>query len=256
MIEVRTYEELDSWLNENNYFEDGSVPQITLDPLVISVEDTEGIGYKAYSKLTHKTFTITPINVIEWTCYEIPSSDHCIEEVGPVKVDKGVSLKIPYPLIQLTAEAFQISGPKISHSIVEPELDNERISIETKLPSPPTPAFWIEQFKNAGFDIVFRYYKGVEKPVDEVPYPNYTGYFFQLRDSLNESSGGIFIGNVRSKDEKVWMQFSYKEQKLQKAWVYLTSILADFPDVKLACGNLELTCGDWKKILESGKYPL
>lgn len=249
MIEVTTYEEFDSWLSENNYFEDGCIPQIVLEPLSIMVEDTEG-GFKAYSKRTHKTFKITPINVIEWKCYDIPSSNHCIEGIDPVEVEKGVSLKIPYPLIQLTAESFQISGSVISTSIVAPELNNELIYIETKLIKPPTPAFWIEQFKMAGFDIVFRYYKGAEKKAEDVPYPDYTGYFFQLRDSLDDSDGGIFIGGVRSKEGKVFMHFSCKETKLHPVWIYLTSVLADFPDVKIACGNLDLTGDEWKEMLK------
>jgi hypothetical protein len=225
-----------------------------LDPLSITVEDSEG-NFKAYSKRTYKRFKITPINVIEWKCYGIPSSDHCIEGIEPVQVEKGVSLKNPYPLIQLTAESFQISDPEFSSYIVQPKLNNEYISFEAMISRPPTPSFWIEQFKNAGFDIVFRYYKGTEKKVEDVPYPDYTGYFFQLRDSLNDSSGGIFIGGVRSMDDKVFMHFSYKEQKLQKAWICLTSVLANLPDVKIACGNLELNGDEWLQVIESKKYP-
>ncbi|MCS4162995.1 hypothetical protein [Sphingobacterium sp. BIGb0116] len=51
----------------------------------------------------------------------------------------------------------------------------------------PRPLFWKEKLSKYGHDILFRYYSGEERQPEQVPYPDYQGYYIQLADRISST---------------------------------------------------------------------
>ncbi|MBA3603294.1 MAG: hypothetical protein H0W50_06570 [Parachlamydiaceae bacterium] len=133
MILIKTYEELDRWLEEYNYFEDGHVLKIDMNPLVITIGMLIRGTYEANTEKENLSFKITPGDVFafDYSPSFEPSDNHYIESIEPLEVYRGIGLQfIGPPTLTLTAESFSISDSEIIKSIFEPWVSRNEISCE------------------------------------------------------------------------------------------------------------------------------
>lgn len=119
----------------------------------------------------------------------------------------------------------------------------------------PRPSFWKQEFNELGYEILFRCYSGEGKQSQQIPYPDYSGYFIQLADKIKETQTGLFIRYVSMEDNIVNLSFFKYEENLDPLWISLTAILAGISNVKISCGNCEFSGEQWKQLLKDGKYP-
>ncbi len=203
---VKTYEELDKWLSDNYYFEDGHILSIDRNPLSIRVGYNISGNYRANSEREILVYRITPFGIMEWAYDEqcfTPSENDYIEDITPIEAGVGVGLKFTAPkILHLRAKEICIEKEKNIKTIFKPWISQKNLFVQSTLKKIPRPDFWRQKLKEFGHDILFRFYCGNQKLPEELPYPDYSGYFIQLRDKISHTKEGIFIRAPISKGER------------------------------------------------------
>lgn len=250
MILIKTYEELNHWLKQYHYFEDGHMLKIDTNPFAITAGIMIRGTFEANTEKEVLCFKITPGKILscDYSLNHEPSEDHYIESIEALKVNQGIGLQIfNPPTLTLIAESFTISDGEIIKSIFQPWISRREISVRVPMHEIPKPHFWKQEFKKLGYDIVFRYYAGEGKPFEQLPYPNYSGFFFQLESRVRNTQQGIFIQHLSIENGDILMYFQQCDADLDLLWTALTTILADIPDIKISCGNCKFTGDEWKR---------
>lgn len=109
--------------------------------------------------------------------------------------------------------------------------------------------------KENGFTIIYRLFGGNGKQSEELPYPNYGGYFIQFPDMVEATKYGIFISFIGQEDSIVSLCLEkYGEsdldpqyaERLNELWDTLIKILFTLHGATISCGNCEFTSSDWE----------
>ncbi len=99
---IYTFNDLETWLYENFYFEDGHILAINEDPLEIIVGYNVKVNYNANSERHILPFKIIPSKIIEWTFDKKVVSigdDNYIECIEAIEVEKGIGIQFSTPVI-------------------------------------------------------------------------------------------------------------------------------------------------------------
>jgi hypothetical protein len=150
---------------------------------------------------------------------------------------------------RLVADNFKIIEQELIRTTFKPRIRETAIYVTTDLSEIPRAAFWKKKLSEYGHEILFRYYTGDERQPEQVPYPDYQGYYIQLADRINSTQEGIFLKYLNIKNGKLTLSFENKDRELKNVWDDLTIILADFPNAKINSGNCEFTGAQWKQYL-------
>lgn len=256
---LHTFEDLDKWLSDNYYFEDGHILTINENPLEIIVGYDVNASYKANSERHILPFKLIPFNIIEWTFDKgiaHTGDDNYIEYIEAIKTEKGICLEFSTPvLFRLTAESMTIEEQELIKTTFKPWISETEIFLIADLNEVPKPGYWKERLKEYGHDIVFRYYAGDERQPEQVPYPDYQGYYIQFPDRISSTQEGIFLKHLKVISGKLNLSFENKDEALHIVWRDMTKILADLPNVKINSGNCEFTGDKWKQYLEDQLLP-
>lgn len=256
---IQTFNDLDKWLSDNFYFEDGHILAINENPLEIIVGYDIESNYRANSERHILPFKIIPSKIIEWSFNkEIVNlgGDNYIECIEAIEVENGICLEFSTPTtIRLVTDSIFIEEQEIIKTTIEPWASETKMYLTTDLSEIPRPEFWKDKLSEYGHKILFRYYSGDEKQPEQVPYPDYQGYYIQLADRINLTQEGIFIEHLKVKNGKLSLSFENKDEELRNVWDDLTIVLADFPNAKISSGNCEFTGTKWKKYLTDRILP-
>lgn len=251
MTLYHTYEEIEHWLSENGYFEDGYILQVESNPVSITVGYTTKGDYRAHSEHHILPFKIVPSGIIEISPLTLlePSEIYCIEAIEPLEASQGVGIRIIIsPYFDIVANAFTITQEELIKTTRKPWINPDKICAQFPFDAIPTPAFWKEKFREYGFDIAFRYYGGTIKQPEEVPCPNYMGYFIQAADMINETIQGMLISHITSRNGIVSLSFEKRDEEIEDKnnqarsnalWEVLVKILFSLPKVMITSGNCE-----------------
>lgn len=258
-IEVNTYEDLDNWLADNYDFEDGHVLAIKESPLGITVGYNVFGDYKANSERHIRSFKLTPSKILDWTYNERlfdPSDHDYIENIKAVKSEKGICLKfVPMACFELRTDSLIIEEQELIVTTFKPYTNEKEIDLIARMETVPKPGYWTQRLKEIGHHVSFRYYGGEERLHEQVPYPDYQGYFIQLTDRLDITTEGIFIQHLRTENGILILNFENKDKELKVVWEALTLILSELPDAKMKSGNCEFSGPEWRKYLIDRKLP-
>jgi hypothetical protein len=256
---ILTFKELDSWLSENFYFEDGYVLQIEEDPLNIIVGYDIKASYEAYSEKQILPFMVIPAGVEEWNFDRevIPVGDrNHIESIEPVEVDNGVCIEFATPAVfRLRSKSLVVEQQNVIRTVCRPWVSNSEIFIKVGLSFVPRAEFWKCELERFGHNISFRYYGGDSKELEKVPYPNYEGYYIQLSDRIKSTTKGIFFFHVRIDSGQLYLALRNDDDVLRRVWQDLTLILAAYPNTTIKCGNCRFTGSEWIRYLTDGTLP-
>lgn len=257
---IHTFEELDSWLSDNFYFEDGHVLAIQEDPLEITVGYNVKGNFKANSERHILSFKITPSNIIEWNTNKLEiyvGDDNYIECIEPGEVENGVCLEFSaFQWFRLVAESIVIEEQELIKTTFEPWVSDSEMYLTCDLSEIPRTEFWKEELVKYGHDILFRYYAGDERQATQVPYPDYQGYYIQLANRISTTQEGIFLKHLKIENDQLSLSFENKDEALNHVWEDLTRVMADFPNVKISSGNCEFTGGEWRQYLSDRVLPV
>jgi len=258
-ININTFNDLDKWLSDNFYFEDGHVLSINENSMEIIVGYNVKANFKANSERHILPFKIIPSKIIEWS-YDKEmvnvGDDNYIECIEATEVENGICLQFSTPVtIKLVADSLIIEEQELIKTTFKPWASETDIFMTTDFYEIPRPEFWKEKLRKYGHDILFRYYAGDERQTVQVPYPDYQGYYIQLVDRINSTQEGIFLRHLKVENGKLSLSFENKDEELKNVWHDLTIVLADFPNAKIICGNCEFTGTQWKKYLIDKQLP-
>ncbi|MEC5173531.1 metallophosphoesterase [Chryseobacterium nepalense] len=256
---ITSFNELNKWLSDNFYFEDGHILSIKENPLEIVVGYNTKANYKANSERHILSFKITSSNIIEWDFDKksaLLGEDNYIESIESIEVEHGICLEFFTPaIIRLTAENLVIEEQELIKTTFKPWVSDKEIFLTSDLYEIPKPEFWKQKLNKYGHHISFRYYAGDERLPNQVPYPDYQGYFIQLTDKIKHTQEGIFLKHLQIVNGKLNLSFENKDDELKNVWNDLTLILANFPNAKIHCGNCEFTGTQWKQYLSDKVLP-
>ena len=256
---IQTFNDLDKWLSDNFYFEDGHILAINENPLEIIVGYNVKANYKANSERHILPFKIIPSKFYEWTFDKDVANvgnDNYIEGIEACEVENGICLEFYTPAtFRLVTNSLEIEEQELIKTTFKPWTSEKEMYLTTDLSEIPRPEFWKEELKKYGYDILFRYYAGDVRLPEQVPYPDYQGYYIQLVDRISSTQEGIFLKHLKVENGKLSLSFENKDEKLKNVWDDLTLILADLPYAKINSGNCEFTGTKWKQYLADKLLP-
>lgn len=139
------------------------------------------------------------------------------------------------------------------------QINPDRIVVKFDSSEVPRADFWICELEKNGYSVCFRIYGDTVKPLDKIPYPDYSGYLIQLKDRVNTSEGGILVQGVSFYDYKqpsfIRMVFEKFDDELSELWIALTRIVAKQENAEIASGDFEFSPEQWNDYLLTGKLP-
>ena len=256
---INTFKDFDKWLSDNLYFANGHVLAINENPLEITVGYNVKADYRANSERHILPFKIIPSKIIEWAIDKEKvniGDDNYIECIETSDVENGICLEFFTPAkIRLVADSFIIEKQEVIKTTFKPWVSETEMFLTTDLSEIPKPGFWKEKLSKYGHDILFRYYAGDERQPEQLPYPDYQGYYIQLVDRINSTQEGIFLKHLKLENGKLSLNFENKDEELKSVWDDLTVVLADLPNAKINSGNCEFTGTKWKQYLTDKVLP-
>jgi hypothetical protein len=256
---INTFNELDKWLSDNSYFEDGHVLTVNENQVEIVVGYNVKANYKANSERHILSFKLIPSKIIQWTfdreLINVGDSNY-IEGIDAIETDKGICLEFTTPAtFRLVTDRLEVVEQELIKTTFKPSTSETNIFLTAVLNEIPRPEFWKEELNKYGHQILFRYYAGEEKQPEQIPYPDYQGYYIQLVDKIKTTEEGIFLKHLKVENGVLSLSFQNKDEHLKHVWNNLTLILADLPNVKIQSGNCEFTGANWKQYLTDKILP-
>lgn len=258
-MKIQTNTELNKWLEDNHFFEDGHILKIETNPLRIVVGYNIEGNYEAHSERKIQTFTLEPHNIKEWTIPEkadfIPFEDNYIKGIAPIDALPNIGLEFSTPLtFRLVAGSIRITKNEVITTMFKPWVSESEIFVESSMTEIPRPEYWVEKLKERGHVVVFRYFGSEEKMSDKLPYPDYSGYYIQTRNRLDKTNKGIFIEHLTKKEKSISLHFQNSDKELKSIWNDLTIILSEMPDATIRSGNCKFSGREWwEHLVKSGR---
>ena len=256
---LHTFIELDKWLSDNYYFEDGHILTISENPIEITIGYNVKANYQANSERHILPFKIIPEKIIEWT-YEKDiintGDDNYIDGIDAVEIEQNICLEFSTPTIfRLTTNKLTVEEQPLIRTVFEPWASDREMFLTADFNEIPKPDFWQQRLKQLGHNVSYRYMYSEEVSTEKVPYPDYQGYFLQLADRVNITTEGIFLKHLNVDNGRLSLGFENKDDVLKGVWDDLTRILSDFPNATINSGNCTFTGGQWKQFLKDKILP-
>lgn len=250
---------LESWLDQNYWFEDGFVSRIEQDSkgLIITVGFQTKGTYVAGEPMIIKEFDLKPKEISNWTFSDSgfkPSYDWCIEGLDLVEHDFGIRFETPN-VFELTCKSIDISEPREVETYAKPWISERAVFLSANMDSIPKPDFWINSFKQYSLNIGLRVYGDIIKEMDKIPYPDYSGFFIQRAERIKENDKGIFIKSITQKCGDLNISFELDDTELKTEWNILLKIISNFNGLKVNCGNVTFNHYEWFDFITTDKLP-
>jgi hypothetical protein len=257
-MNIKNRIELEKWLDQNYWFEEGFISEINDSKTGLEiVVGYQTVGtYLAGEKEELKEFCLKPIGLTNWTYKKeqfSPTKESCINEID--LIEKGIGLKFDTgSFFEMTCESIEISEPKITQTYTKPWISNNEIYIKASEKEVPKVNYWIEKLEEYGFKTGFRYFAGELIQSEKVPYPDYSGYFIQTRNKINETEKGLFFKfvSLENGELRIGIENGYENKDLFNSF---QSIVSNWKKTVINSGNVKFTGQEFKEFLKSGKYP-
>lgn len=250
MAIIKDYPSLVAWLESHSYFEDGHLLEMTESPLSLTLGYTISGNYVANTPRKILSIKLIPQNVLEWKGFsaDLISQDACFEGIDPLDIQGGIGLRFCFaPYLSLIESSLIVEDPHIIETTFTPYRDPDACFLKAPMEAIPHPSYWIKKCKEHGFNTAFRYFRGQAKATEEVPYPDYTGYFIQTIDKIATTDMGIVFAWLSVKGDTVQISLKNHDGPHNALWNILKDIIADIPQVMITSGNITCTGEEWKQ---------
>jgi hypothetical protein len=104
-------------------------------------------------------------------------------------------------------------------------------------------------------DVSWRYGGSDVKLVEQVPYPDYSGWFIQETNKIKNTQFGVFIKHISSDKEGYYISLERLEAEVE-IWDRMIGIIAELPNVEIHIGNCILTGAQWINYKLQVIYPI
>ncbi|MFS1514409.1 hypothetical protein VQL36_18565 [Chengkuizengella sp. SCS-71B] len=178
--------------------------------------------------------------------------DHCVEGVVPIKLSVGIGIEFDLPeMVQLHCEALYIDKPIYIRTITKPWVSEKYLFANVKNTILPKSFAWIKLLELKGFKTSWRYGGSEIKLPEQVPYPDYSGWFLQETNKVKDTEFGVFIENVKVENNGFYIAINRYESEIN-LWLAVTKVIAELPNVQIETGNCEFTGEQWINYIETG----
>ncbi|QKE72021.1 hypothetical protein HPK19_04040 [Arthrobacter citreus] len=259
MLRIKKSTDLVKWLNDNFNFEEGYVSDIKkIDKRTVRMcigIQVEG-NYVAGTPKVLKEYTIIAIGVRNFKNNFQYDPDHRIESLFHIETTKGIGIDVDLPeIVQIYCKELWVEEPRYIRSITKPWVSENELYAKVPNLEIPKPLTWIEQLEAKGFSVSWRYGGSEIKLPEQVPYPDYSGWFIQETNKIQNTQFGIFIRHLQPEYNGFGISFEKHYGAEKDLWITLTQVIAEFPDVEIHTGNCRLTGKQWINYLNSGELP-
>jgi len=261
-IQFFTAAKFREWLDSHVEFNGSTLLDVQVDPPLISIGFDTVPSYRANDLRKIRSFTIYPegsdIDLTSlYVLFETGPAEILIDNIETAADDEKIALRLHFlggADAVILADTYCIEEnpplrvrrlPWISETELYLEFPGEL----------PRPEFWIRSLRERGHDVCFRYSWGDERTPEQIPYPDYSGWFLQMRNRLQDHSEGIFFFHVKKEEGVTRFHFDNRDPQLQKVWLDLCKIVATFPRVQVHSGNCEFSGKAWHTFLTTGALP-
>lgn len=253
-MRIVSRQQLQAWLEEHGWFEDGFISRISApdEPLQLT------IGYQMSGSLIagdpKRTveFDLLPQAVSLWNGPSTVDPEDLIEGIG--LIDEGLGIEVDFPKIHLACAEIEVSEPRYFDTLTKPWTSDREVDVSMSGTVPPTPQFWIDAFHKNGLNVGFRYLGSEMIEADNVPFPNYSGYFIQHLDRMSESQYGLFVFAIWPKDNRCMIRLQDDHQSSDLLQV-AHRIMSSWQVLEVHCGNVRLKGQEAAEFLRSGRLP-
>ena len=257
MLTLDTRTEFDRWLTEHHGFEDGRLLSLTplprreqsFLPSTVTFElayQVEG-NYKANSTRASRVFRLHASGIHEYHLSEggSLSPEHWSEGIELLESGSPIAFRVDAPatLTLCCARVLVEELPRLVET-VKPWISDHDVYVKVSSATMPSPAEWVKLFERYGQCVAWHVYRGEPGLVPEVPQSDYTGWFLQAPEALDEKHQGLFFFYCKPEgvDFVVHLQNHGASTLL---WRAAMVILGQFPDAEVHCGNCEFHSSEW-----------
>ena len=238
---------IESWLEEKDYFEFSKLLEIDENPLSIT------LGYMSDNEVNkYNRVKILPVEVKEWKYNKskmfFPSESTDIRNVEfDTSSTNSINLKFIHSFAEILLKCKQFETEELSAIEIRPKLNFNETWVT--LSAPPqqlvTPSQWLKNLKERKFDASFRMYGGEPKEVHSIA-ENYTGYCISKNDRINENPVGVFVSAAKSTIESMYLILQCQDNKSYDLWIELIDIFSEIENSKISIGDISFNKKIWK----------
>ncbi|QHI34891.1 hypothetical protein IMCC3317_02360 [Kordia antarctica] len=257
-MNIDSRDKLEEWLTQNYWFEDGFISEINVSKNGLEiVAGYQIVGtYVAGEKRKLKEFCLKPIGLTNWTYKKeqfTPTEESYINGID--LIEKGIGLKFDTgSLFEMSCESIEISEPKITQTYTKPWISNYEIHLSVFGKEIPRPNYWIKKFEEYNLRIGFRYFSSEFIQLEKVPYPDYSGYFIQILNKINETQKGLFFKFIDLENDELTIGIENQDEN-EELFKTVQSIISGWKNTTINSGNVNFTGEEFKEFLENGNYP-
>jgi hypothetical protein len=271
-MNIQSRQDFLAWITERNYFEEiffaniqpmptlsntGQVPErVSFD---IGIPTT--IDWTAGEKTLFIFQRVLASGITEWSSSDIDF------EPDPIYADRGISLEddseeltiLIDNTIRLKCTELEVSACFEARIFNPPELTEREVSIEVPNSMLPTPKQWVSWFEAAGLKVAWRIIHDEARSPDEVPQHDYSGWFLQELDRINDTNYGLMMSSCKPTDSGFYIHIDFwKDQENPEGnlWIMLAKVVSTLPGSKVVCGNCHFSGIEWYRSVEYGQIYL
>jgi hypothetical protein len=212
--------------------------------------------YEAGTPKTLKEYTLTASGIRLWTFTNHTNfvPEHCIEGVDILDNELGIQFDVP-EIVKLACQEITVDGPRLIETVTKPWVSKRETFFESNLDMIPSPADWINWLREEGLDVVWRFGGSEAQPLDKVPYPDYSGWFLQLRERISQSEFGVFIRHLALKNGILRLGIQMYDPDSLQLWYAVNKTLSKLPQTTVRSGNCTFSGQEWNTCLVDGSMP-
>ncbi len=266
MYSITNHAQLETWLAENGWFADGYVAELyprarpgdVTTARIRLGRQVQGT-YRAGQPERRHEFVLHAVGVVSWTYDEDAAHlpEHCMEGVELLNVDRGLGIQFDAPgRIALICRELHVDGPFVIDTTTKPRVSDRDFFAHVAHMPVPLPQDWITWLAEEGLEGTWRSYGGEAKAPENVPYPDYAGWFLQERERVPDTRGGVFFRQIAVREQRLALHLEKWERDADTLWLTLTRLAAGLAGAEIRSGNCTFTGQQWLRYLQDGSLPV
>lgn len=259
---VRSNGELEQWLQANTWFEDASCEGISFGQtgkaeftcrIELGLQVAGSLRAGEERVIRGYVLTATGLGAIPADAGEVLEPGHCCDGIEIIPSNRGVAFRIDLPgRLDLACEALVIETKAERRESTPPWTSEREFGAEIPGEELPSPASWVERFKQEGVTVTWRYLgSDAQEPSDPTALE---GWFLQEPGQIASTKGGLFFFGCRVRGGALAVQWQRGEVS-DGLWGAAKRALGRFERARVWCGNCQFSALEWLLFAQTGALP-
>jgi hypothetical protein len=162
---------------------------------------------------------------------------------------------VDYPHLELECDEIEVSDARYLDVITKPWFSDRDVYISADQGAIPSPDYWVQSLKGSGLEVGFRYLGGPLIQPENVPYPDYSGYFLQAVNLIPSTQYGVFLMSVKHADGRTKVALQNHNDGNDEIMNAMLRMLSDWTNLEVRSGNVHLQGPEAATLLRTQKLP-